>query len=206
MRPARLTMWPSSTPGRAGVRRVPVRRVEIVEAVRDRLLAAPMAVGEVEPHLVAPDRAADGRVDVPDLLDLADVDEPVVRVVGEVAGEVVAEVVGDPVLGRAVGHDRSAEGVAAVARHHVDADAALPHFGGVGAGDVADFLEAAVVPIHAAVGALRAEVVQADAFDRLHRVGRSRGTAAATAAGCPSRRRRATARRRRPARAGCRES
>ena len=60
--------------------------------------------------------------------------------------------------------------IAAVLRHHVDANPALPHFGRVGAGHVADFLEAAVIPVHAAVGALRAQVVQPQAFDGLHGV------------------------------------
>ena len=58
-------------------------------------------------------------------------------------------------------------------RHHVHAHAALAHFGRIGAGDVAEFLEAAVVPVDAAVGALRAQVIETQTLDRLHRVARA---------------------------------
>ena len=84
-----------------------------------------------------------------------------------------AAVVGREVFAGEVAEELPVERVAAVARHHVDAHAALAHFGGIGAGDVADFLEARVVPVDTAVGALRAEVVEPKAFDGLHRVARA---------------------------------
>ena len=48
--------------------------------------------------------------------------------------------------------------------------AALADFGRIGAGHIAELFEAAVVPIHTGVGALRAEIVEAKAFNRLHSV------------------------------------
>ena len=165
------------------VRRVAKRRgVQVGEAVGDRLVHAPVAERGVEPELVPHDRPAERRVEVPDVLDLADVRQLVVRVVGEVAPEVLC-VQARPMPGelqlsdaklrwRSCQND-AAERVAAVLGHHVDAHAALAHFGRVGAGHIADFLEAAVVPVHAAVGALGAQVVQAQAFDGLDRVARA---------------------------------
>ena len=69
-----------------------------------------------------------------------------------------------------VAEELPAELIAAIARHHVDAHAALAHLGGVGAGDVADLLEARIVPVDATERALRAEVIEAQAFDGLHGV------------------------------------
>ena len=73
-------MWPSSMPLRFGVGVVDERRrVAIGVGVGLGLLDAPVPERVVEPQLVALDRAADRRVDVPDLLDLVDVGQRVVR-------------------------------------------------------------------------------------------------------------------------------
>ncbi len=172
----------------AGLREVGVvdeRRGVLVEVrVGLGLGRAPVPERVVEPDLVLHDRAADRRIDVPDLLDHVDVGERVVRVERLAAAQVRARarlqdavdeagraaVVGLEAFAGVVHDDRAAERVAAVARHHVDAHAALAHFGRIGAGHVAELFEARVVPVDAAVGALRAEVVEAQAFNRLHRV------------------------------------
>ena len=213
-----LRMWPSSMPGRVSVGHVDERRrVGVEEAVGDRLVHAPVAERRVEPDLVLRDRAADRRVEVPDLrratLTLVRL---LFGVEGRVAGEVAARarlaerrrpaVVRRPRRRRVVAEHDAVERVAAVLRHHVDAHAALAHLGRVGAGDVADFLEAAVVPVDAAVGAVARRGCSGAGLRSSARCRPSRGTGAATAAGCPSRRRRATARRRRRARSPCRES
>ena len=154
------------------VRDVPERRrtERVEEAVSGRLVDAPVTEGALPPDFVLDDRSTDRGIEVPDFVDDADVRETVRRVEGEIAGKVAPQVVALPVAGRVVADDHTAKRVAAVARNHVDADAALRHFGGVGARHIADLLPAAVVPVDAAVRAVRAEVVEAHPLDRLHRV------------------------------------
>ena len=173
-----------------------LREVRVVDELRGvlveirvglGLLGAPVPERVVEPDLVAHDGTANRWIDVPDLLDHVNVGQRVVGVEGLAAAQVRARagladavddargaaVVGAEVLARVVHDHRTAERVAAVARHHVDAHAALAHFRRVGAGHIAELFKAAVVPIHAGVGALGAEVVEAEAFNRLHRVARA---------------------------------
>ena len=72
-----------------------------------------------------------------------------------------------------VAEDDRAERIATVPGYHVDTNAALSHFDGIGPCHIADFLQAAVVPVHAAVRAVRAQVVQPHSLDRLHGVDRA---------------------------------
>src|SRR5687767_4520269 len=136
-------------------------------AVDHRLLDTPVAEGRLEPEPVALDRTANARIEIPDLPDFADVADHVVRVVEGAAAQVAAQVARLPSFAGEVPEHRSAEGIAPVLRNHVDADAALRHLGGIGPGDVTELREAAVVPVDAAVRAVRLEVVQPHPIDGL---------------------------------------
>jgi len=148
-----------------------LRRVSIEIAVGDCLLDALMSEGVVEPQFVAEDRPADGGIDVPDALDLGDVGQPIVGIERRAAGQVRAcagltdtgrlAVVGSPAGVGEVAECLTAERISAVAGHHVHAQPALAHLGGIGAGDVAQFFEAGVVPVDAAELTLRFEIVEA---------------------------------------------
>src|SRR5687768_3266135 len=97
----------------------------------------------VEPQFVSEDRTADRRIEVPDALDLRDVGQIIVGIKRPAAREVRARarlteawrraVIGRPAALGEVTERLSAERIAAVARHHVDADAALSHLGRIGA-------------------------------------------------------------------------
>src|SRR5439155_13940693 len=147
------------------------------------LVDAQIPESRIEPDAVLDDWPAHARTEIVVLRQHADVGEEIARLVeGRVAGQIRlgtglpdarrAAIVRAPGLRRVVAEDDAAEPVAAVSRHHVDADAALTHFGGVGARHVADFLQALIVPVHAAVGAVGTQVVQPNSLDGLHGVGR----------------------------------
>ena len=154
---------------------------EVPVAVGHRLLDPPVAECALPPQPVLEDWAADRWIEVPDLLDPADVRQAVShfarrRVGGierEIAVQVVAQVVDVPTFAREVSEHHATEGVAAILGHHVDPDAALCHFRRVRACDIADFLPASVVPVHAAVGAVGLQVVQAEAVNGLDRICRA---------------------------------
>ena len=216
---ADVSVVDARTAGVGRIRRELARnlRIQVVEAVDDRLVDAEIPERAVEPRPVADDRPADADVRVVVLGELADVGEEVVGLVeGRVAGEVLAgarltdtrrpAVVRRPARRRVVADAEAVERVAAILRDHVDAHAALAHLGRIGAGHVAELLEAAVVPVHAAVRAVGAQVVEAHALRWSARCRRTLDTAAATAGGCRNRRRRAKARRRRRPRWTCPES
>ena len=159
------------------------RRVGVVEAVGNRLVHAEIAERAVEPDLLLDDRSANARVEVVVLGEPTHVGEEVTRLVeGGIARQIGARawlthaggaaVVGPPRRGRIVAQHDAVERVAAVLGHHVHTDAALAHFGRVGAGHVAVFLETLIVPVDAAVGTLRAEVVETQPLDGLHRISR----------------------------------
>src|SRR6185436_3043538 len=107
----------------------------------------------IEPRAVAHDRATDAWIEIVVLRADADVRQRVRRIERAVAGEIGGRagltdarrvaVVRDPRLRREIAKEVAMETVAAVLRDHVHAHAALAHFGRVGAGDVAEFLEAA---------------------------------------------------------------
>src|SRR5262249_32853785 len=109
---------------------------------------APGSRAHVEPHLVAPDRAAETQADVP---------EPLLRVrLGDAAGaQRVAQILAVQTLARIDGRNGSVERVAAVLGHDVDVDPAAPGFGGPAAELHDDFLRvqvAGVVPAPVSTG------------------------------------------------------
>jgi len=139
-------------------------------AVRDCLVNSPMPECKVEPQFVLHNRTADAGIEIPDFLDHADIRQEIVGVCREVAPQIASEVRRLPgSIGEASDH-RSVELVAALSGNHRDADAALPHLGGIGSGDVAELLKTRVVPIDTAVCTVRAKVIEPKSVDCLHGV------------------------------------
>src|SRR4029079_17861029 len=92
-------------------------RIELRITARYGLVDAPVAEREVEPHLVAFERTANRRVEVPDALDLPDAGEAAIL-------QPLIEIVTVPSFVAVIAEEGAPERVAAFLRNHVDADAA----------------------------------------------------------------------------------
>ena len=126
----------------AGRRRAVLRRARphVGEHAREVVLRAVVPEAAEEPQLVLNDRAAEHRVDVPELLHAVDRFQPAVD-------EILRQVVGLEIRCREIAEDVTAERVAAFFRDQVDADAAAGGVRGAAAGLVHHLLRAGVVHV-----------------------------------------------------------